>query len=130
MKLYKGMKKLAALISTFGYFLSAKIVFAADTAIKITKPANGGYDKIDDFLGNIVTIGLTLGMIAVLIMLVWGAFEWIISGGDKEAVGKARSKIINALIGLAVMAVAFALAKVGAGIAGINLDSLVIPGPK
>ncbi|MBI2314685.1 hypothetical protein HYU93_01330 [Candidatus Daviesbacteria bacterium] len=57
------------------------------------------------------------------------AFEWITSGGDKEAVGKARGRIINALIGLAVLAVAFALANVAARFTGLNLFDLTIPAP-
>ena len=56
----------------------------------------------------------------------------MISGGDKEAVGKARGRIINALIGLAVLAVAFALAKVAAqflGFPNISTDGIPIPKP-
>lgn len=124
------MKKVAAIVSSIAYLSSLTNVFAEN--IQIQQPSvalGGGYRTIGAFLGNLMTIGLTIGIIAVLIMLVWGAFEWIMSGGDKDAVGKARGKIINALIGLAVMAVAFALAKVGASIAGIDLTNLTIPAP-
>lgn len=125
------MKKVAALVSSIAYLSSLTKVFAVDGSIKIVQdPSKGGYTDISNFLSNLITIGLTIGIILVLIMLVWGAFDWIMSGGDKDAVGKARSRIINALIGLAVMAVAFALAKVGASIAGIDLGNLVIPGPR
>lgn len=124
------MKKVAAMVSSIAYLSSLTNVFAAPIVINQPSVADGGgYRNIGAFLSNIITIGLTLGIIAVLIMLVWGAFDWIMSGGDKDAVGKARSRIINALIGLAVMAVAFALAQVGASIAGINLSNLAIPGP-
>lgn len=127
------MKKVAAIVSSIAYLSSLTNVFAVDSTIAITQRApgeGGGYTTIGFFISNLITIGLTIGIIAVLIMLVWGAFDWIMSGGDKDAVGKARSRIINALIGLAVMAVAFALAKVGASIAGINLTDLKIPGPQ
>lgn len=62
-------------------------------------------------------------------MLIIGAFEWITSGGDKEAVGKARNRIINALIGLAVLAVAFALARLGAHFVGVDISNIKIPVP-
>jgi len=70
-----------------------------------------------------------VGVLLVLVMLIWGAFEWITSGGDKEAVGKARSKIINALIGMAVLAIAFALARVAGQFTGINIENITIPTP-
>ena len=62
-------------------------------------------------------------------MLIWGAFEWITSGGDKDNVGKARNRIINALIGLAVLAVAFALFKVAGQFLGFDTTSFTIPRP-
>ena len=79
---------------------------------------------------NILTLSFSLAVLVVLVMLIWGAFEWITSGGDKDNVGKARNKIINALIGLAVLAVAFALAKVAAQFLGFGADfKLNIPSP-
>ena len=79
--------------------------------IKITPPKQG-YSNLGEFVSNFLTLVFGVGVLLVLVMLIWGAFEWITSGGDKEAVGKARSKIINALIGMAVLAIAFALARV------------------
>lgn len=96
--------------------------------IKVDKPA-AGYGDIGNFVTNILTLAFGIGLLMVLVMLVWGAFDWITSGGDKEAVGKARSKIINALIGMAVLAVAYALAKLAADFVGINILDLVVPSP-
>lgn len=96
--------------------------------IKITPPKEG-YSNLGDFVTNVMTFAFTIAVLVVLVMLIWGAFEWITSGGDKEAVGKARNRIINALIGLAVLAVAFALARVGAQFLGIDLVKLPIPVP-
>lgn len=103
-------------------------VFAAE--INIAPPPQG-YKDLGPFITNLVTLAFSVGILVVLVMLLWGAFEWIVSGGDKEAVGKARNRIINALIGLAVMAVAFALAKVGAQILGFpDFSKLPIPSPQ
>lgn len=124
------MKKFAAISSSIVYLLSTTKAFAQDTVINIVPTGKAGYKTIQDFLQNLITVALTIGLILVVIMLVWGAFDWILSGGDKDAVGKARGRIVNALIGLAVMAVAFALARVGSSIAGLDVTSLTIPGPK
>lgn len=97
--------------------------------ISITPPAGKGYANLGDFISNFLVLALSLGLLVVLVMLIWGAFEWITSGGDKEAVGKARNRIINALIGLAVLAIAFALARVAGQFTGLNITDIVVPTP-
>lgn len=119
------MKKLIALASTITA-LSMPIPAFADINII---PPKQGYKDIGSFISNIITVAFSIAILVVLIMLIWGAFEWIVSGGDKEAVGKARGRIINALIGLAVLAVAFALASLGSQILGIPITTLPIPTP-
>lgn len=121
------MKKLALFTASVLSLLSPVNVFAVD--INITPP-NQGYNDLGNFITNIIQLAFAFALLLVLVMLVWGAFEWISSGGDKEAVGKARGRIINALIGLAVLAIAFALATVGAQFLGFsNLNKITIPGP-
>lgn len=122
------MKKLAFVGSAATVLLTPITAFA-DDAIKITAPARGGFNSITDFIKNAITIALALAIVVVLAMLILGAFEWITSGGDKEAVGKARGRIINALIGLAILAVAFALARVGAQFVGFDIGNILIPSP-
>ena len=120
------MKKLIVLSSTITSLITPKIAFAQN--IVIQKPTEG-FGELGKFINNMITLAFGLALLVVLVMLIWGAFEWITSGGDKEAVGKARNRIINALIGLAVMAVAFALAKVGADFIGINIFNINVPKP-
>lgn len=102
--------------------------FAVDP-IKIDAP-QGGYSDLGIFVTNILTLAFGIAILVVLVMLIWGAFEWITSGGDKEAVGKARNRIINALIGLAVLAVAYALTRVAAQFLGFDITkNIPIPTP-
>lgn len=105
----------------------------ADINIKSPTLPNGtavGYSDLGPFITNFLTLAFGIAILVVLVMLIWGAFEWIVSGGDKEAVGKARNRIINALIGLAVLAVAFALAKVAGQFLGFpNLGNIPVPTP-
>lgn len=93
-------------------------------------PPEQGYKDLGAFVGNALQLAFIAAVLLVLGMLVWGAFEWITSGGDKEAVGKARNRIINALIGLAVLAVAFALFKTAGQFLGFNTTTFPIPTPK
>lgn len=125
------MKKILALASTIVYLLTASKAFA-QTPIPpiIINTPRGGYSDLGTFVTNILTLAFGIAIILVLIMLVWGAIEWVTSGGDKEAVGKARSRIINALIGLAVLAVVFAIAKVAASFLGLDITRINIPSPR
>ena len=120
------MRKLIVAGSSILYFISPMRVFAED--IVITPPGQG-FKTLGDFVTNIITLSFVVAVLVVLVMLIWGAFEWITSGGDKEAVSKARNRIINALIGLAVLAVAFAIARVAAQFLGFSLTNIAIPTP-
>ena len=84
---------------------------------------------MSDFIGKALTIAFAVAILVVLVMLIWGAFEWITSGGDKDTVGKARGRIVNALIGLAVLAIAYALARVAAQFLGFDITNIVVPTP-
>jgi len=126
------MKKLAALATTtLGFLTTPLVVLADELNISIKKSASGqGIDpgtSISTVISNIITIIFIFGVLAVLFMLITGAFNWITSGGDKENVGKARSRIINALIGLLVLALAFLIARVAGQIVHIDIFNLKIP---
>lgn len=47
--------------------------------------------------------------LAALLYLLLGALAWVTSGGDKENVSKAQSKITNAIIGVVLIAVVLAV---------------------
>ncbi len=117
-------------ITFLGFIASSLITpFTAFAQLQINKPSQG-FSDLGTFTTGLLQIAFVLAIFMVLIMLIWGAFEWITSGGDKEAVGHARNRIINALIGLAVLSVAFALAKLGGQFVGINLGNIAVPGPQ
>lgn len=64
-------------------------------------------------LGNIVSTGVNVAIIfaglAVFGYLIWGGYAWLTAGGDKAKVEEARNRIVNALIGLTIVASAFTL---------------------
>lgn len=122
------MKKLIFLGSAITSFLIPARALAVE--IVVSPPAQG-YKDIGKFITNIVTIAFSIAILIVLIMLIIGAFEWIVSGGDKENVAKARNRIINALVGIAILSIAFALATLGAQILGFpDFTKIIIPSPQ
>ncbi len=71
-----------------------------------------GSAGISKFLSNLVILIYSLAAVVLILMILWGAFEWIISEGDKEKVAGAQKRIINAIIGIILFAVAFAIITV------------------
>ena len=60
------------------------------------------------------SLRLILGKVALFICidLLWRGVEWLTAGEDKSKPESARQKIPNAIIGLAIVASAFAIAAV------------------
>ncbi|MBI3485846.1 hypothetical protein HY025_02770 [Candidatus Daviesbacteria bacterium] len=127
------MKKLAALLTSFGYLIFSKLAFAQNPVenIDIGNTQGAGIQantSVGTLLGNSITLIFTVSAILVLAMLIWGGIEWVLSGGDKEKVANARKRIIGALIGLAIIALSFLIVRVVGQIVGFNiLTNLTIP---
>jgi len=67
---------------------------------------------ISQFLSNLIKLFYAVAAIVLIFMLLWGGFDWITSEGDKEKLSSAQKKIINAIIGIIIFGVAFALIQV------------------
>ena len=67
-------------------------------------------------LSDLLTIPLLLAAFLAFYWLVWGAFQYILAKGDKEALAKARARISWALIGLMVVFMAYLIATYGSEI--------------
>ena len=52
-----------------------------------------------------------LGAILVLIYFIWGALEWMTSGGNKDGAAAARKRITYALVGLALLGLSFVILR-------------------
>lgn len=60
-------------------------------------------------LSSIMSGVMVIAALLVLVYLIWGAIEWITSGGDSGKTQKAREKITQAVIGLIVLAATTAI---------------------
>ncbi len=68
-----------------------------------------GQGDLKQTIGNLIKVALTfLGVVAVVIVL-YGGFKWMVSGGNDEKVGEAKRIIISGIIGLAIILSAYAI---------------------
>lgn len=114
-------------------------IFAADNTFRIGPPQDKGYGVyipnasadtlLETVIQNALMLIFTIGAIAVVIFVVWGALDWIMAGGDKDKLAAARKKITQSLIGLVLLALSAVIITVIGEIVGFNpLKELQIPG--
>src|SRR3990167_3731517 len=98
----------------------------AQSSITIKEPQAGVKD-----IGKLLSSGIQVAMIIAAILtfafLVWGGIQWILSGGDKTQTQAARDRITMALVGLGIVAAAWALMKVIGYFFGIDVFQFSIP---
>lgn len=118
------VKKVAATSAVIVAGLSnAGIALAATAPSAITSPQGYSTD-IGVFIGWVLTVVMVIAILLVLLYLVLGGIEWITSGGEKSKTEAARNKITAAVIGIIILASAYALASFVAYIMNFDLANI------
>ena len=82
-------------------------------------------------IGGIITallkLALVIAAIVFFFILVIGGIRWIVSGGDKTGAETARKRITAALVGLAIVFVAWAIGSLINVLFGIDIFNMNIP---
>lgn len=65
--------------------------------------------ELPKVLSYVIKLFFIIAGLAALLYLLLGAFAWVTSGGDKDAVHKAQQKIQAAVIGLIMLVVVLAI---------------------
>jgi len=115
------MKKIIAISLVLGLFSFA--VLAAVTPMPAAAEITGGAGmeefteasgvsgaSLPTIIGRIVRIVISfLGLIAAVIIIV-GGFQWMTSGGNEDKIAKAKKLMINGVIGMVLVVLAYAIA--------------------
>lgn len=123
-------------------FLSPNLVFARECGDPDQPPCGGGGGGGGGIINPALTGDLGSGnpenvlgrylsswwgvffiaaAIAFILYLAWGALEWAISGSSEDRVSNAKNKIQNALVGLTILAVSWALVRLLGYVLGIDI---------
>lgn len=113
-------------LSAAAFVTSAPAVLAQNTTVSDIKTPSFFFDDVGILINKALNFVMVLGALLVFMYLIWGGIEWITSGGDKGKTEAARNKITAAVLGLIVLAAAWAilglvLKFLGAG----DLNSLI-----
>jgi hypothetical protein len=103
-----NIKKVVPLCGTgVGYLATASRAFAQN--LSVPQPDNFQITDLGLLISRLLSLALMVAGIMVFIYLVWGGIQWITSGGDSSKTEEARSRITAALVGLAIVAAAWAV---------------------
>lgn len=116
------MKKFAQIATTASLLaMSVNPVFAQN--VGVPQPPGFNITNIGKLISSVIGVALLIAGVLVFAMLVWGGIQWIMSGGDKAKTEEARNRITAALVGLAIVAAAWAVMKLIEYFFGINVLS-------
>lgn len=100
---------------------------------QITNPALGpslqgksGVEFFQELIPSLVGLSLVVGSLVFFFIMVFGAIQWISSGGDKAALEAARGKISSAIIGIVILLAVFAIIMLVEEFFGVNILTLDI----
>ncbi len=82
--------------------------------------------NIGDLISFLLKLIMIVALLLVLFAFVMAGFEWITSGGDKGKTESARNRIVAAIVGIIILAAAFALTQLVAYVLGFGslMDAL------
>lgn len=109
------MKKLAIVLSAL-IFLTYTASAYAQIGLPRNQQGNRGFTiqsnssgNLSTLISNTIGIFFAIGGIGFMIMIFWGATNWILSGGDKEKVAGARKRITTAIIGIVLLSLSYVI---------------------
>ena len=105
------------------FIISSNFVFADNAAKQFqdglaNTGENAGYSIGDRMLGGellpakigkIIKAILSFLGVIFLVLMIYGGYTWMMAGGNEQQVSKARSIIINSIIGLIIIMAAWAI---------------------
>jgi len=99
----------------------------------ITNPAlpneGGDASSFAKSIANLWKTMIIVGGLAFLLYFLWGGVEWITAGGEKDKIEKARGKITQGLIGLAILAGSYVIILFINEALGIDIINIIWPTP-
>ena len=86
-------------------------------------PPPAGLNEIEQVFSNVISVIVGLGFIALLVMLVWAGFKYLMSGGEPKAVQAAHQTVTWALLGIVFMAIAWLILQLIKAFTGVDVTS-------
>lgn len=114
--------KMKLFIATSSYLSTLMVAGTAfgQAAIGSIETGTGWATNIGFLISAVLNIVMVIALLLVFLYLILGGIQWITSGGDKGKTEEARNKITAAVVGIIILAAAYALVQFVAWILGFE----------
>lgn len=109
--------------NTGGGISNVESVFGKITPPQFIQNIGSGEKGISKIITTILNIIYTVSAIVFVFMVVWSAWQWITSGGEKDKVAAARQRLTYAIIGIVILAVSALVITIIGQIVGFRFFS-------
>jgi hypothetical protein len=72
-------------------------------------------------ISALLSLALNAAGIVFLFMIIWSGYQWLTSGGDKEAINKSKGRLITSFIGIAIIMLSAVIATTVGKIFGFTV---------
>lgn len=103
--------------------LLAQLTNPAVPALQEVRGDSGtfGATVLGQYIAILIQTSAVLGGLAVLLYMFTGALQWITAGGDSSKIEKARNRMLQAVIGLAILVSVVGIATFIGPVFGLDL---------
>lgn len=102
---------------------NVETVFGKITPPQFIQNIGSGERGISRILTTVLNLIYAIAAIAFVFMIIWSAWQWITSGGEKDKVAAARQRLTYAIIGIVILALAGVIISVIGEITGFTFFS-------
>ncbi len=80
-----------------------------------------GLKELEELFANIISAAVGFGFVALLVLLIWAGYKYLMSAGEPKAVQSAHQTVTWALLGIVFMAVAWIILQLIKAFTGIDV---------
>jgi FMN-dependent NADH-azoreductase len=74
--------------------------------------------SLSDLIANVIRVLLIFAGVIAIVFVIIGGYQYIVSGGNEETAEKGKKTLINAIIGIVVIVLAYAIINVIVNLVG------------
>ena len=82
-----------------------------DAAVEVYGSEDAEEGNLTAIVGSLINIILGVLGIVLLVLIIYAGFLWMTAGGNTDQVGKAKQIMVNAVAGLIIVTVSYALSN-------------------
>lgn len=102
---------LATLLLALFVFIGQPVLAQSDTLSTTANTAGFGTSDLITVIGTIIKVFLGILGILFLVLMMYAGFLWMTAGGDGKQVDRAKRMLINAVVGLVIILMSYAIAS-------------------